>query len=69
MQIVQYFSDGSMVFNWEQLPEGIRKRTDLRDKIFKELQGKVKLGENITSQVLCDLNRYAVDRIRNEFKK
>jgi len=68
MQLVQYFSDGTIFFNWEQLPENIKVRTDIRDKIFEELQKKVKLGSNITSRELLELNIYAINRIKSEFK-
>lgn len=68
MQLVQYFSDGTIFFNWDQLPDNIKVRTDIRDKIFEELQKKVKLGSNITSRDLLELNIYAIKRIKSELK-
>lgn len=69
MTLIQYFSDGTLVFNWDQLPKKIQEKTELRDKIFKELQERVKVNDHVTSKILLDLNRYAIDRIRSEFKK
>jgi hypothetical protein len=69
MQIVQFFSDGTISFNWDQLPEEVQTRTDLRDKIFKELQEKVKQNEFVTTKLLYDLNKYVVNRIKSEIKK
>jgi len=66
MQLIQYFTDGTVSFNWDQLPEKIRARTDLRDKIFRELQEKMKLEEKMTSRALFDLNVYAINRIKTE---
>lgn len=68
MQLVQYFTDGTMSFNWESLPPKIKERTDLRDKIFKELQEKMKIESMVTSQSLLELNLYAINRIRAEIK-
>lgn len=68
MQLVQYFSDGTLSFNWEQLPEHIKIRTDLRDKIFNELQQKMKLDSRVTSKDILELNIYAMKRIKSEFK-
>lgn len=69
MKLVQYFSDGTLAFNWEQLPPKIKEKTELRDKIFKELQEQIKVNEQITSKILWDLNRYVINRIKSEFKK
>jgi hypothetical protein len=66
MQLVQYFSDGSLVFNWEQLPEHIRAKVDLRDKIFLELQNKLKVNSRVTTRDILDLNMYAIRRIHSE---
>jgi hypothetical protein len=68
MQIVQYFSDGSICFNWDQLPENVRINTVLRDKIFQELQEKFKVDQELTSKLLFDINRYALNRIVSELK-
>lgn len=68
MQLVQYFTDGTLSFNWEQLPEKIRSRTDLRDKIFAELQNKLKLESKVTSKDILELNVYAIRRIQSECK-
>ncbi|MDD5649702.1 MAG: hypothetical protein PHF86_04680 [Candidatus Nanoarchaeia archaeon] len=65
MQLIQYFSDGTLSFNWDQLPSKIKERTDIRDKIFNELQEKVKVEHNVTSRVIFDLNVYAIQRIKN----
>ncbi|MDD5649568.1 MAG: hypothetical protein PHF86_04010 [Candidatus Nanoarchaeia archaeon] len=64
MQLVQYFSDGSLVFNWDQLPEHIRSQTELRDKLFVELQNKFKVNSRVTSRDILDLNIYAIKRIK-----
>lgn len=69
MQLVQYFSDGSLVFNWDQLPQKVKEKTDLRDKIFKELQERLKIDEQVTSKALLDLNVYAMNRIKSEINK
>ena len=69
MLLVQYFTDGTLSFNWDMLPENIRKQTDWRDKIFRELQDKMKLNENVTAKALFDLNRYAIERVRSEIKE
>lgn len=68
MQLVQYFTDGTLSFNWEQLPEKIKNRTDLRDKIFAELQNKLKLESKVTSKDILELNVYAIRRIQTECK-
>jgi hypothetical protein len=68
MVLVQYFSDGSLVFNWELLPEQIRQQIDIRDKIFNELQEKMKVNDFVTTKALCELNRYAMQRIKAEIK-
>ena len=68
MRLIQYFSDGQLVFNWDQLPEHVRKLTELRDSIFKELQEKLKLNEFVTTKALYDLNLYAINRIKSEIK-
>jgi hypothetical protein len=69
MQIIQYFSDGSIQFNWEQLPENVRNNTVLRDKIFNELKEKFKVDSEITSKILFEMNRYAINRIVTELKE
>jgi hypothetical protein len=69
MQLIQYFSNGTMFFNWEQLPEHIKSNIDLRDKLFKELQEKIKLNDSVTSRALFELNRYAVERIKKHVNK
>jgi hypothetical protein len=69
MKLVQYFSDGTLAFNWDQLPQKIREKTELRDKIFKELQEQVKINDQITAKILWDLNRYVINRLKSEFKK
>lgn len=68
MQLVQYFSDGTVVFNWDLLPDNIKQKTDLRDKIFKELQEKMKVNDHVTTKALFELNRYAIKRISSELK-
>lgn len=68
MTLVQYFSDGTLVFNWDQLPLNIREKLELRDKIFSELQERVKVNEHMTSKILLDLNKYAISRIQSELK-
>jgi hypothetical protein len=68
MTLVQYFSDGTLVFNWDQLPLNIREKLELRDKIFAELQERVKVNEHMTSKILLDLNKYAISRIQSELK-
>ena len=68
MQLVQYFSDGTISFNWDQLPENIREKTELRDKIYKELQERMKPNQFVTTRALYDLNRYAIERLRSEIK-
>jgi hypothetical protein len=68
MRLIQYFSDGQLSFNWDQLPEHIREKTELRDNIFKELQERMKVNEFMTTRALYDLNKYAIDRIRSEIK-
>lgn len=68
MQLVQYFSDGTLSFNWEQLPENIKSRTDLRDKIFSELQTKLELESKVTTRDILELNVYAIKRIKSECK-
>jgi hypothetical protein len=69
MLLVQYFSDGTISFNWDLLPENLRKNTVLRDKLFAELQEKMKLNSFVTTKSLFDLNKYAINRISNEIKK
>ena len=64
MQLVQYFSDGSLVFNWEQLPEHIRLQTELRDKLFVELQDKLKINSRVSTRDVLELNIYAIKRIK-----
>lgn len=68
MQLVQYFSDGTLSLNWEQLPENVKKKQDLRDKIFKELQQKLSVNSNVTSREILELNKYAINRIKSECK-
>jgi hypothetical protein len=68
MQIVQYFPDGTISFNWEQMPANVRSNTQLRDKIFQELQDKFKVDEFLTSKTLFDINRYTLNRIVSELK-
>jgi len=68
MRLIQYFSDGQLVFNWDQLPEHIRSKTELRDSLFKELQERLQLNEFVTTRALYDLNKYAIDRIKSEIK-
>jgi hypothetical protein len=68
MLLVQYFSDGTMSFNWDQLPEPLKSETEIRDKIFNELQDKMRIDEFVTTKKLFDLNRYAIERIRSEIK-
>jgi len=69
MQIVQFFSDGTISFNWEQLPEKIKNNVGLRDKLFKELQEKMRVNDSVTTKSLYHLNKYAVERIKSELKK
>lgn len=69
MQLVQYFSDGTISLNWEQLPDNFKKNTLLRDKIFNELKAKVSLNQTINSRILYDLNRYVSERLKTELKK
>lgn len=66
MQLVQYFSDGTLCFNWEQLPENIRARNELRDKIFAELQNKLKINSRVSTRDILELNVYAIKRIKQE---
>lgn len=68
MRLVQYFSDGQLVFNWDQLPENIREKTELRDSIFKGLQEILGVNEFVTTKALFDLNQYAIKRIKSEIK-
>jgi hypothetical protein len=68
MLLIQYFSDGTMSFNWDQLPEPLKSETEIRDKIFNELQEKMRINENVTTRKLFDLNRYAIERIRTELR-
>ena len=68
MQIVQFFSDGTICFNWEQLPENIRCNIELRDNIFQELQEKFKVNDTFTSKILFEMNRYVINRIVSEFR-
>jgi len=69
MQIVQFFSDGTISFNWEQLPEKIKNNVALRDKLFKELQEKMRVNDLVTTKSLYLLNKYVVERIKTELKK
>jgi hypothetical protein len=68
MLLIQYFTDGTMSFNWDHLPEPLRSETEIRDKIFNELQEKMKINDLVTTKKLFDLNRYAIERIRSELK-
>lgn len=68
MQLIQYFTDGTVSFNWDQLPENIRSKTELRDKIFKELQEQMKVNEFMTTKALFDMNKYAIERLMSELK-
>lgn len=68
MLLVQYFSDGTMSFNWDQLPEPLKSETEIRDKIFNELQDKMRIDEFVTTKKLFDLNRYVIERIRSEIR-
>ena len=68
MKLVQYFTDGTITFNWDQLPEHIRSQTHLRDDIFKNLQERLKPTEFVTTKILYDLNKYVIDRIKSECK-
>jgi hypothetical protein len=69
MQLIQYFSDGTITFNWEQLPEHIRSKTEIRDKIFNEIQQKLKINEFVTTRAIFELNIYVINRIRTEMKQ
>jgi hypothetical protein len=68
MQVIQYFPDGSICFNWEQLPENVRSNIVLRDKIYQELRDKFKIDTGFTSKLLFEINRYAINRIITELK-
>lgn len=68
MQLIQYFSDGSIHFNWDQLPENVRNNLVLRDKIFNELKEKFKVDIEVTSKLLYDINKYVINRIISELK-
>jgi hypothetical protein len=68
MKLVQYFSDGTLAFNWDQLPENISSNIELRDKIFKELQLKLEPHLEINQRLLFDANKFVIDRIKSELK-
>lgn len=65
MPLIDLMPDGTLIFNWDSLPEEIKKRTELRDKIFKELQEKYKPDEPINTKILFDANQYVIRRIRS----
>lgn len=67
MQVVS-FENGSLVFNWQQLPNKVRSNLELRDKIFRELQNKYKVGEFVDSKTVFEINKYVIDRIKTEIK-
>jgi len=68
MQLIQFFSDGSLCFNWDQLPDNVKINIVLRDKIFVELQEKFKVDQEVTSKLLFDMNKYVINRIITELR-
>lgn len=68
MQLVQYFSDGTLALNWDQLPEKISSNIELRDKIFNELQKKLEPNLEINQRLLFEANQYVINRIKSELK-
>ena len=68
MRLIQYFSDGTIAFNWDHLPEKVRTNIELRDKLFNELQQKIPIDKVIDSKVIFEANQYVINRIKNELK-
>jgi len=67
MQIVQLLDD-ALIFNWDQLPEKVQIKTELRDKLFQEVKTKWPLTQFIDIKVVFEINKYLIERIKSELK-
>ena len=59
--------DGELNFNWNSLPDEIKKRTDLKDKIFKQLQEEFQVGDPLSSKIIYQINRRAMELLKTYF--
>ena len=63
MAIVSMVKD-DLVFDWNQLPEQLHANTELRDKLFNEVQQKFAVSY-VDNKVLFEMNKYVIDRVKS----
>ena len=68
MSLVELQLDGTIMFNWNSLPDEIKNNTKLRDKLFLELQQKYPVDQYINNQLIFEANQYVINRLRQELK-
>jgi hypothetical protein len=60
----------NLVFNWEELPDNIKIKSELKNKIFKELQLQFDPKKLLVldSKELFKMNKFVLDRIKSVIK-
>jgi acyl-CoA thioesterase len=68
MAVVEFLEDGTLLFNWESLPDKVKDDTKLRDQIFSELKQKYPENSNLffDNKMIFEMNEYVIRRIREE---
>lgn len=64
--IVKLNETGDFVFNWDEIaiPEEIKSRQDIKEKVFNDLQREFQIAGNVDTKLLFEINRYALSRIK-----
>lgn len=68
MSLIELQLDGTIMFNWNSLPETIKNNIELRDKIFLELQQKYPVDQYINNQSIFEANQYVINRLKQELR-
>ena len=62
-RLIELNNEGILTFNWDFLPDHVRTNIELRDKIFAELQEKIKPNQVVDVRKIFEVNQYAINRI------
>ena len=62
------FNNGDLILNWDDIVDKeVRLNLELRNKVFQELKDKY-YDVKINTDVLYEMNKYAINRILQEKK-
>jgi hypothetical protein len=69
MSVVEFLIDGTLLFNWDSLPDSVKVKQELRDKLFEELKAKYPPETRFDNRSIFDMNQYVINRLKQELKK